>query len=145
MKNSAKYIFSTIAGAIVNLLSGWEVWLASMVILMVADVVVGIIKVVMYCSDKKESGGLSFKRIFLSGLKKILVLILIALGALLDQIVSPENQYIRSTVAAYYIANEIFSILENVAACGIPLPQVLYFALDALKNGKKTGDSNPQK
>lgn len=144
MDNTAKYIFSTIAGIIVNLLGGWDIWLASMIVLMAADVIVGVIKAVMNRSEKSKSGGLSSKSMFLGGLKKILILILIALGALLDLIVSPGNQYIRSTVAGYYIANETISILENVAACGVPLPQVLYSALDVLKNGKETGNPKPK-
>ena len=133
MADITKCIFSTVAGAIVNLLGGWDAWLTSLVILMLIDIVVGLAKSIMQRSDKSKSGGLNSASMFRGGIKKMLILLLVALGALLDQVISPEEMYIRSAVAGYYIANESLSILENAAACGIPLPKILYSALDILK------------
>ena len=141
VKSIIKYIFSALSGAIINLLGGWDIWLTSLVALMATDVSVGIIKASMHRSDKSINGGLSSASMFRGGMRKILVLILVALGTLLDRIIGPDSLYIRSTVAGYYIANETLSILENIAACGVPLPKVLYSALDVLK--KKDSDSNP--
>ena len=141
MTDIAKCVFSTVAGAVVNLLGGWDAWLTSLVILMLIDIIVGLIKSIMQRSDKSKSGGLNSTSMFRGGIKKILILLLVALGALLDQVISPEEMYIRSAVAGYYIANESLSILENAAACGIPLPKVLYSALDILKKD----DSNNER
>lgn len=58
---------------------------------------------------------------------------MVALGTVLDIIISPEDVFIRVMVVSYYIANESLSILENVGACGVPLPKVLYKILDSLK------------
>lgn len=145
MKDFAKYIFSATAGVIVNLLGGWDIWLTSLIALMLTDVVVGVLKALMRRSDKSTSGGLSSASMFHGGMRKILILILVALGTLLDKIIGPENLYIRSTVAGYYIANETLSILENIAACGVPLPKVLYSALDVLKKNDKDTDSYLEK
>ena len=88
-------------------------------------------------SNKTLSGGLNSKSMFEGGIKRIFGLLLVALATVLDTIISPDDTYIRVMVVSYYIANESLSILENIGACGIPLPQFLYSILDSLKNDKK--------
>ena len=64
---------------------------------------------------------------------------MVALGTTLDSIISPDELYIRVMIVSYYIANESFSILENIGACGVPLPKALYKVLDTLKSkGEKS-------
>lgn len=142
MDNALKCILSTIAGAIISLLGGWDVWLASLSIFMLIDIAVGLAKSILHRSDKSKRGGLSSASMFRGGIKKLVILLIVALGALLDRVISPEKTYIRSAVAAYYIANEGLSILENVAACGIPLPRILYSALDILKKDSENHKKN---
>lgn len=48
------------------------------------------------------------------------ILLLVALGTVLDNIITPSNTFIRSMIVSYYIANESLSILENIGACGVP-------------------------
>ena len=74
---------------------------------------------------------------FRGGIKKMLILVMIAIGTMLDGIIAPDETYIRSVVAGYYIANESLSILENIGACGVPLPKFLFNVLDALKKDNK--------
>lgn len=138
MADVIKCIFSTVAGAIVSLLGGWDAWLTSLAVLMLIDILVGLLKSILHRSDKSNSGGLSSASMFRGGIKKLVILLIVALGTLLDQVISPENAYIRSAVVAYYIANEGLSILENVAACGVPLPRILYSALDVLKKDSES-------
>lgn len=88
-------------------------------------------------SNKTLSGGLNSKSMFEGGIKRIFGLLLVALATVLDTIISPDDTYIRVKVVSYYIANESLSILENIGACGIPLPQFLYSIPDSLKNDKK--------
>ena len=85
-------------------------------------------------SNKSASGGLNSMSLFRGGIKKMFILLMVALGAVLDSIISPNEKYIRIMVASYYIANESLSILENVGACGVPLPKALYEILDTLKS-----------
>lgn len=59
---------------------------------------------------------------------------MVALGAVLDSIISPDNVFIRIMVVSYYIANESLSILENIGVCGLPLPKSLYKILDSHKD-----------
>lgn len=137
MDETIKCIFSITTGVIVNLLGGWDAWLTSLLTLMVTDIVVGIIKAILNKSEKSKNGGLNSTSMFRGGLQKFLILVLISLGTFLDAVIGPNQLYVRSTVTAYYIANEALSILENIALCGVPLPKVLYSALDILKENKE--------
>lgn len=123
-----------VGGMVIDFLGGWDIWLTSLIFLIVSDVIVGMIKAMLCKSDKSQSGGLSSASMFSGGVKKILILIMIALATLLDSVIIPEDSYIRSAVAAYYIANEALSVIENIGACGVPLPKFLYKILDSLKN-----------
>ena len=106
-----------VGGMVIDLLGGWDIWLTSLIFLIVSDVIVGMIKAMLCKSDKSQSGGLSSASMFCGGVKKILILIMIALATLLDSVIIPEDSYIRSAVAAYYIANEALSVIENIGAC----------------------------
>ena len=133
MKETIKCALCWIGGIIINRLGGWDIWLASLVFMMATDIVVGVIKAIVCKSDKSKSGGLSSQSMFLGGMKKILILALVAIGTSLDEIITPGNTYIRSAVTAYYITNELVSIFENIAACGLPLPKLFFKVLDVLK------------
>ena len=121
-----------IGGFIVNRLGGWDIWLSSLLFLMVIDIIIGVVKSILCKSDKSVSGGLNSRSMFEGGIKKVLVLILIAVGTILDKVIAPDNTYIRSAIAGYYIGNEMISILENIGACGIPLPSIFYKIIDVL-------------
>ena len=75
---------------------------------------------------------------FKGGVKKVTILLLVALGTVLDNIITPDEAFIRIMIVSYYIANESLSILENIGACGVPLPKALYKILDSLKNESDT-------
>ena len=137
MEEKIKWFVCLVTGIIVNLLGGWDIWLMSLVTVIVIDILTGIIKAILMRSNKSESGGLSSVSMFRGGMKKIFILLMVALGTVLDSIISPDNVFIRIMVVSYYIANESLSILENVGACGLPLPKALYHILDGLRN---TGD-----
>lgn len=126
-------IICSISGFLINLLGGWDVWLAALMGLMVTDVAVGLIKSLLCRSDKSESGALNAASMFRGGVKKILILVVIALATLLDDVIIPGSTNIRSVTAGYYIANEALSVIENIGACGVPLPKVFFKVLDSLK------------
>ena len=75
---------------------------------------------------------------FKGGVKKVTILLLVALGTVLDNIITPDEAFIRIMIVSYYISNESLSILENIGACGVPLPKGLYKILDSLKNESDT-------
>ncbi len=136
MEKVCKYAFSVISGVIVDLLGGWDVWLATLVAFMIVDVVIGLFDALLLRSRKSESGGLSARSMFEGGKRKVQIILLVALGTMLDKIIYPESMYIRCSVVAFYIVNEGVSILENIASSGLPLPNILYSALDIIKKEK---------
>lgn len=137
MGTKIKYALCFISSLVVNALGGWDIWLTALITTICLDILTGIIKSLLMKSNKTQSGGLSSKSMFEGGIKKIFILLLVALATVLDTIISPDDTYIRIMVVSYYISNESLSILENIGACGIPLPQILYSILDSLRNDKK--------
>ena len=134
MDDKIKYIICIIASVIVNFLGGWDIWLAALITVIFLDVITGIMKSILMHSNKSESGGLNSVSMFHGGVKKVFILLMVALGSVLDTIISPDDVFIRIMVVSYYIANESLSILKNIGACGVPLPKVLYRILDQMKN-----------
>ena len=137
MEKKIKYILCFVSSIVVDALGGWDIWFTALITTICLDILTGIIKSLLMKSNKTLSGGLNSKSMFEGGIKRIFGLLLVALATVLDTIISPDDTYIRVMVASYYIANESLSILENIGACGIPLPQFLYSILDSLKNDKK--------
>lgn len=137
MEKKIKYILCFVSSIVVDALGGWDIWLTALITTICLDILTGIIKSLLMKSNKTLSGGLNSKSMFEGGIKRIFGLLLVALATVLDTIISTDDTYIRVMVASYYIANESLSILENIGACGIPLPQFLYSILDSLKNDKK--------
>ena len=129
-------IFDSIIKFSINILGGWDIWLTSLVFLIVINIIVEIVRYSLFKTDKGNDKDITFDlfKLFRCGVRKILILIVVAIGTRLDQIVTPNNEFIRYTVIGYYIASETISILENAGACGIPLPKILYNVLDNLKN-----------
>ena len=133
MEEKIKLLVSFIFSIIIKMLGGWDIWLMALITVMILDILTGLIKAILMRSNKSESGGLSSASMFRGGIKKVFILLMVALGTVLDIIISPDDDFIRIMVVSYYIANESLSILENVGACGVPLPKVLYKILDSLK------------
>ena len=133
-----KFFCCIIGSFLIKALGGWDIWLTSLSGVMVIDIITGIIKAVLMRSNKSQSGGLSFVSMFKGGVKKVTISLLVALGTVLDNIITPDEAFIRIMIVSYYIANESLSILENIGACGVPLPKALYKILDSLKNESDT-------
>lgn len=80
---------------------------------------------------KKElSSEVGFKGIF----KKVLILVLVGVGNILDVHLLGGGSVCRSAVIGFYLANEGISILENAGNLGLPLPRKLVEVLEQLKS-----------
>lgn len=88
------------------------------------------------CVRKNLSSEIGFKGIA----KKVLILILVAVGHLLDAHILGGGSVCRSAVIGFYIANEGISILENAGNLGLPLPKKLIDILKQLKEGDSEND-----
>lgn len=114
----------------------WDVALQCLVIAIALDYISGIIKAFI---NKELSSKIGVKGI----LKKVGVLVIVALAVLIDK-VTGESGAVRTLVIYYFVANEGLSIVENLGEAGLPIPDVIKKALKSLKNESK-GKTNGKK
>ena len=107
--------------------------LYALIAFMTIDYITGVI---VACVEHRLSSEVGFKGIA----KKVLILLLVAVGHLLDVHILGGGAVCRSAVIGFYIANEGISILENCGAIGIPLPKKLLDVLKQLKDKEENND-----
>jgi toxin secretion/phage lysis holin len=121
-----------IGAALANLLGGWSNDLITLLIFMAADLITGLIVAgVFHASKKTEGGAIESNTMFKGLVKKIVMLIFVALCARID--ITLGINFVRTAVVIGFIANEFISIIENAGLMGIPLPAVVTKALELLK------------
>jgi toxin secretion/phage lysis holin len=62
---------------------------------------------------------------------KVLMFMVVAVANLLDQTLS-DGHMLRDATIAFYIANEVISIIENIGRAGVPIPDVIRKAIAVL-------------
>lgn len=126
-------IFATIVAglgfAATYLWGGADEILILIITLMSLDYILGTI-----CGYKEQV--LSSEIGFQGLLKKITILIIIAVGVVIDTTVGGQGA-IRAMVILFYSSLEGISILENAARMGVPIPDKLEDSLIQLRNGNK--------
>ena len=125
-----------IAGAIAGLFGEWSTTFTILVVVMAIDYVSGVIVAACGKSPKTEAGGLSSKVGFIGIAKKCFVMLMVLLATMLDRAIGNETMVFQTSLVFYYIANEGLSVLENAALMGLPFPEKLKKALEALKEEK---------
>lgn len=135
-------ILAAIGGAVASFFTGLPPIVWVLIAVMSIDYITGIICGLMGKSPNTENGGVSSKMAFKGLLKKALILLVVLLAALLDKAVSMGTGVTFEAVAGatclWFIASEGFSIIENAAAMGVPIPGVLKQALEIMR---KKGDA----
>ncbi len=54
-----------------------------------------------------------------------MIIILVAIGHIIDEYLIGSGGAIRTAVIFFYVSNEGISIVENCASLGLPIPQML--------------------
>ena len=123
-------------GAIVGFLYGEINGLfVAIIALMALDYITGILCAV---TTKTLSSEVGFRGL----VKKFMILIIIAVGHLVDAYIIGTGSVIMSAVILFFAANEGISILENAAALGLPVPKKLRDVLEQLKNDNDEEDDD---
>lgn len=91
--------------------------LATLIVVVVIDYITGLIKAAI---THTLSSGVGFRGI----LKKMLIMLVVALAHLVDNCVGSGETW-RNIAIVFYISNEGLSILENCVVCGLPVPDKL--------------------
>ncbi|MDE6501143.1 MAG: phage holin family protein [Ruminococcus sp.] len=103
--------------------------LYALITFMILDYVTGLISAYI---AKNLSSAVGFTGIA----KKVFIMILVAVGHILDIHVLGGGAVCRSAVIGFYLANEGISILENAGKIGLPLPEKLIDVLVQIKDKK---------
>ena len=127
-----EFICAAIAGIgtfLTFIFGDWDVALQCLVIAIAIDYISGIIKAFI---NKDLSSKIGLKGL----LKKVGVLLIVALATLIDRITG-ESGAVRTLVIYYFVANEGLSVVENLGEAGLPIPDVIKKALKSLKSQSK--------
>ena len=98
----------------------------ALIAFMILDYLTGLISAYI---AKKLSSKVGFTGIA----RKVFILILVAVGHILDTQILGGGVVCRSAVIGFYLANEGISILENTGKIGLPLPAKLLNVLEQLR------------
>lgn len=111
------------------------VWV--LIAVMTIDYITGLLCGAMGKSKKTENGFLASHEAFKGLMKKALILLVVLLASLLDYAVSlgagVTFEAVMGATCLWFIASEGFSILENVACMGVPVPKILLRVLEIMK------------
>lgn len=127
-----EFICAAVAGLgtfLTFIFGDWDVALQCLVIAIAIDYISGIIKAFI---NKDLSSKIGLKGL----LKKVGVLLIVALATLIDRITG-ESGAVRTLVIYYFVANEGLSVVENLGEAGLPIPDVIKKALKSLKSQSK--------
>ncbi|MBQ5771353.1 MAG: phage holin family protein [Clostridia bacterium] len=130
-------ILAAIGGAIAGYFIAMPpiVWI--LVAVMSLDYITGLLCGLMGVSPKTENGGLSSGAAFKGLMKKVLILCVVGLAALIDRAVTQgtgmEIAAVTGATCFWFVASEGLSVLENAAAMGVPIPNVLLKALEIIR------------
>lgn len=123
-----------VAGVAAEILFGaWSDALAALVVAMLIDYVSGVIAAYI-----NPTLSLNSQRGFRGILKKIMILLLVSLGHVLDT--AMHQQIICIAVTYFFLGNEGLSIVENAAKAGVPIPSKLRDRLEQLAEEKEGRD-----
>ncbi len=139
-------VLAAIGGAIASFFCGLPPVMWVLIAVMSIDYITGILCGIMGKSQKTENGYLESHAAFMGLLKKALIILVVLLAALLDKAVSMgagiEFEAVTGATCLWFIASEGFSILENVACMGVPVPKILMKILEIMKS---KGDAPEEK
>jgi len=113
---------------------GWSGVLGTLLVFVVFDYFTGVIAA-------GASGELKSKKGLIGIARKAFIFAMVAVGHLVDGVLGDSHLF-RDTIAYFYIANELLSIIENGGKMGAPIPPVIQQAIEVLKGkgGFKKGD-----
>lgn len=140
IKNSVLCFMAAAGSAIANYLGGWDSALKVLVAMMAADYLTGVlVALIWHKSNKTDDGTLSSKAGFKGLCKKSVIILIVWLAVLLDDAMGAN--YVRTAVMLFFIGNEGVSLLENIGLMGVPYPQFLQKAFQALRDKGDKGEN----
>lgn len=131
-KEVATGSLTAIIGTIGALLGGWDKPLIVLLWLMAADYITGVLGALKTKTINSEV-------MFWGGIRKITILFVIGLAALIDDWVQPGAPLFRTLAIFFYAGREGLSVVENLGVFGVPLPPKFKEFLEQLNEKGKGG------
>lgn len=128
--NWVSIIIAAIGGFLAKIYGGVDGILITLIILVIADYITGVIKAII---NKNLSSEIGAKGIA----KKILIFVVVGIASVLQTNIITEAIPLREITIMFYLANEGISLLENAAEF-IPIPQKLKDILLQLRDKNET-------
>jgi len=111
-----KVVLAAIIAGAATVFGGWSPGMTTLVIFIALDIISGWTRAII---QKELSSAESFKGIA----KKLLIFVMIAVAAQADRLVGTDVMLNGAIV--FYCGSEALSIMENVTAAGLPIPDFL--------------------
>lgn len=117
---------------------GVDFSIRTLLLVMAIDYVIGI-SLAVIGSSKHGDGKISSKVGYKGIIKKIIILLLVGLGAIIDDYLVSHRidfAYIKDIAVVAFILNEALSIVENARLSGLKIPNIFTKLIDILNNIK---------
>ena len=133
-----------IFGGIAQIFGGWSASMTTLLILMGADYITGLLVAGIFKKSPKTGGGGLESRAGFKGLcRKAVVLLFVLIAARLDLAIG--TNYLKDTVCIGFMLNELLSVMENAGLMGVPLPAALTKAIEILKGKAEVSEYTDNK
>lgn len=131
-KDSVCFVSGLVGSVISSMFGGWTQALTTLLCMMAVDYISGLICAgVFHASTKTVSGALESSTGFKGLFRKGMILAIVWVAYQLDLVIG--SSVIKDGVCIAYIVNEAISIIENAGLMGVPVPDQLKNAIDALR------------
>jgi len=126
-KDASIGILGALIGYIGTAVGGWDKGMTILIILMIGDYMTGLLGAI-------KTRQLNSDVMYWGGIRKIVVLFVIALATAFDGWMNPDALVYRTIAIYFYIGREGLSIIENLGVLNVPLPQKLKDVLQQLND-----------
>lgn len=131
-------VFAAVGTVIARLLGGFDAALQAMIWTMAIDYATGILCALVWKKSPKSADGAFESKASVKGLfRKAGMLLVVLIAYQLDTLAGTAG-IVRTAVIMFFIANDGFSIIENLGIMGVPLPDALKNAFEVLKSKSDT-------
>jgi len=130
--NVWKAFVAAVGTAATYLWGGWDAALTALVLVITLDYLTGVAAAWRQKRLNSEIGAHGL-------LGKIGILVLVALAHVLDGLLGASEPLLRTATIYWYVANEAFSITENLGLMGVPIPPQIVEALERLRERGEEG------
>ncbi|OPG98998.1 holin [Chryseobacterium mucoviscidosis] len=125
LETVGKWMVAVVGSAATYFFGGWSGLLGVLLVFIILDYVTGV-------AAAGATGELKSKIGMIGIARKVFIFAMVAVGHLVDGILG-DGHLFRDTVAYFYIANELLSLIENGGRLGAPIPPVIKQAVEVLK------------